>query len=337
VKDVIDSLLEEIRSQASALSTRDSLELFRNTYLARKGKVAALFDAMKSLPNDEKPLAGKLLNALRVQAETLFNDANAAFNAAREASTQLTDYTLPGRPSFIGHQHIVTKTIDDIKTIFKGMGFSVATGPELETDYYNFGSLNFADDHPARDMQDTFFIDKDILLRTHTSPVQTRVMEQHKLPIRVVIPGKVYRNEVVSARSHMQFHQVEGLYIDKGVTFADLKGTLVSFAKQYYGSSLKYIFRASYFPFTEPSAELDITCYLCGGKGCRVCKHTGWLEILGCGMVDPNVLSGSGIDPEVYSGFAFGMGVERTAMLLHGLDDIRHLLDNDLRINSQFY
>ena len=186
-------------------------------------------------------------------------------------------------------------------------------------------------------MQDTFFIDKDILLRTHTSPVQTRVMEQQKPPIRVIMPGKVYRNEVVSARSHMQFYQVEGLYIDEDVTFADLKGTLVAFARQFYGESLKFIFRASYFPFTEPSAELDITCYLCEGKGCRVCKYTGWLEVLGCGMVDPNVLKMSGIDPEKYTGFAFGMGVERTAMLRHGLDDIRLLLENDMRINTQFH
>jgi phenylalanyl-tRNA synthetase alpha chain len=227
--------------------------------------------------------------------------------------------------------------MDDIKAIFKGMGFDVATGPEIETDYYNFESLNFAPDHPARDMQDTFFITEDVLLRTHTTPVQTRAMAKQKPPIRIIMPGRVYRNEVVSARSHMQFHQVDGLYVDRDVTFADLKGTLISFARQFYGASLKYVFRASYFPFTEPSAELDITCYLCGGEGCRVCKYTGWLEILGCGMVDPNVLTGAGLDPEEYTGFAFGMGVERTAMLRHGLNDIRHLLDNDMRINTQFY
>jgi len=216
------------------------------------------------------------------------------------------------------------------------MGFAVATGPEIEDDYHNFEALNFPPDHPARDMQDTFFISKKILLRTHTSPVQIRLMENTEPPVRVIIPGRVYRNEAISARSYCLFHQVEGLYVDEGVTFSELKGTLVSFAKQFYGSSLKYRFRPSYFPFTEPSAEMDITCFLCGGSGCRVCKKTGWLEILGCGMVDPNVYSFVGYDPAKYSGFAFGMGIERIAMLRYGVDDIRILYENDVRFLKQF-
>jgi phenylalanyl-tRNA synthetase alpha chain len=216
------------------------------------------------------------------------------------------------------------------------MGFTVATGPEVETDYYNFESLNFPPDHPARDMQDTFFITKDILLRTHTSPVQIRVMERQRPPVRVIIPGRVFRNEAVSARSHVIFHQIEGLYVDTGVTFSELKGTLVSFAKQFYGSGVKYKFRPTFFPFTEPSADMYISCFLCGGKGCRVCKQAGWLEILGSGMVYPNVLRSGGYDPETVSGYAFGMGIERIAMLRYGIDDIRLFFENDLRFLNQF-
>jgi phenylalanyl-tRNA synthetase alpha chain len=216
------------------------------------------------------------------------------------------------------------------------MGFSIFEGPELESDYYNFEALNFAPDHPARDMQDTFFISKDFLLRTHTSPVQVRVMKNYKPPIRAIMPGRVYRSEAVNARSYCMFHQVEGLVIDTDITFAELKGTLVFFAKQFYGNDLKYRFRASFFPFTEPSAEMDITCYICGGKGCKICKHTGWLEILGCGMVDPNVLINCGIDPEKYTGYAFGMGIERTAMLKYNVQDIRLFFENDFRFLKQF-
>ncbi len=226
--------------------------------------------------------------------------------------------------------------MEEMKRIFVSMGFSIASGPEIESDYYNFGALNFAPDHPARDMQDTFFISKDVLLRTHTSPVQIRVMEKQKPPVRVIMPGRVYRNEAISARSLVMFHQIEGLYIDKGVTFSELKGTLVSFAKQFYGSNSKYRFRPSFFPFTEPSAEMDITCYICSGKGCRVCKYSGWLEIVGSGMVHPNVLKNVGYDPEVYTGFAFGFGVERPTILRHGIDDIRLLYENDVRFLRQF-
>jgi phenylalanyl-tRNA synthetase alpha chain len=226
--------------------------------------------------------------------------------------------------------------MDEIKAIFVSMGFGIADGPELEDDYHNFGALNFPPDHPARDTQDTFFINDQALLRTHTSPVQIRVMEQHEPPVRVIIPGKVYRNEAISARSYCMFHQVEGLYVDRGVTFSELKGTLISFIKQFYGSSVRYKFRPTFFPFTEPSADIYISCFICGGKGCRLCKQNGWLEILGCGMVDPNVFSSVGYDPEKYTGYAFGMGIERIALLRFGVDDIRLFFDNDVRFLNQF-
>lgn len=336
MQDDISHLLEEVRARGPQLATLDDAEEFRIQYLSRKGRIATLFDALKTLSAADKPLAGKLLNALRVEAEHIHAAAVERLRAGHgDRGTQL-DLTLPGRRVPIGHQHIVTRTIDEIKSIFKGMGFSVATGPEIETDWYNFEALNFPANHPARDMQDTFFIDANRLLRTHTTPVQIRVMEQRKPPVRIIMPGRVFRNEAISARSHVQFHQVDGLYVDTHVTFADLKGTLVTFAKRYYGSSLKYRFRPSFFPFTEPSAEMDITCYLCAGKGCRVCKHSGWLEILGCGMVDPNVFRSVGYDPEEVSGYAFGIGIERTAMLRHDIDDIRLLFENDLRVNRQF-
>jgi len=336
VKERIESLLEEVRHAADALKDQDAVERFRIAYLARKGKIAQLFDDLKNVPGAEKPAAGKALNTLRQTAQRLFDDATATLSAGGGGSSTGVDLSLPGRRPQRGHMHIVSQTVDEISSIFRRMGFSVADGPEIETDYYNFESLNFPADHPARDMQDTFFLTENHLLRTHTTPVQVRLMEQFQPPIRAIFPGKVYRNEVISARSHVQFHQVDGLFVDRDVTFADLKGTLVTFAKMYYGSSLKYRFRPSFFPFTEPSAEMDISCYLCGAKGCRVCKNTGWLEILGCGMVDPNVFASVDVDPEEYSGYAFGIGIERTAMLRHGLDDIRLLFENDMRVNHQF-
>ncbi|HAB52054.1 MAG TPA: phenylalanine--tRNA ligase subunit alpha, partial [Ignavibacteriales bacterium] len=246
------------------------------------------------------------------------------------------DLSLPGRHKQLGSNHLLTQTLNEIKSIFRSLGFSSIEGPELESDYYNFEALNFPKDHPARDMQDTFFISKDFLLRTHTTPVQVRIMEKHQPPVRAIMPGRVYRNEAVSSRSYCMFHQVDGIYVDTDVTFAELKGTLVAFAKQFYMEDLKYRFRPSFFPFTEPSAEMDITCYLCHGKGCKVCKYSGWLEILGCGMVDPNVFKMVGYDPEKYSGYAFGMGIERTAMLKYGITDIRIFFDNDFRFLKQF-
>lgn len=332
----IEALKQEIEQELPRLTDEDAVEQFRIRHLSRKGSVAQLFDEMKNAPPEEKPAMGKALNALRQFTQKAMDDAAEQLKSASAGDGDAVDLTLPGRPQRRGHQHIVSRTIEEISDIFRRMGFSIADGPEIESDYYNFEALNFPPDHPARDMQDTFFLDDTWLLRTHTTPVQVRLMEEYEPPIRAIFPGKVYRNEVISARSHVQFHQVDGLFVDRNVTFADLKGTLVSFARMYYGSSLKYRFRPSYFPFTEPSAEMDISCYLCGARGCRVCKYTGWLEILGCGMVDPNIFLKIGIDPEEYSGYAFGIGIERTAMLRHGLDDIRLLFENDMRVNHQF-
>jgi phenylalanyl-tRNA synthetase alpha chain len=335
----MQSEIVQIRSQAdsdiSSIATESQLEEFRIKYLSRKGLVAGLFDTLKTVSPAEKPLLGKLLNELRTHIQSL-HDGKAAIVAQHTTEKHTMDHTLPGRRQFRGTVHPLTRTIDEIKAIFLGMGFSIADGPEIEDDYHNFEALNFPPDHPARDMQDTFFLSKNALLRTHTTPVQIRVMETQQPPIRIIMPGKVYRNEALSARSLCQFHQVDGLYVDKGVTFAELKGTLISFIKQYYGSGLKYKFRPTFFPFTEPSADIYITCFICNGKGCKMCKHGGWLEILGCGMVDPNVFTKVGYDPEVYSGYAFGMGIERIAALKYAVDDLRLFYENDIRFLNQF-
>ena len=331
--------IERLRSQAEAdiqsVQDRTELEAYRVTYLARKGRIAALFDQLKSVAPDQRPAFGKTLNELRSRVQSLLDERAARF-AAGPVVRESIDPTLPGRGLFVGSSHPLIQTLEEIKGIFVGMGFSLADGPELEDDYHNFGALNFPPDHPARDMQDTFFVGKDALLRTHTSPVQIRVMENHPPPVRAIMPGKVYRNEAVNARSYCMFHQVEGLCVDRGVTFSDLKGTLISFIKQFYGSSLKYRFRPTFFPFTEPSADIYITCFICGGKGCRLCKQSGWLEILGCGMVHPNVFRSVGYDPERFTGYAFGMGIERIAILRYGIDDIRLFFENDVRFLEQF-
>ena len=332
----IKQISNDFDSDIQSVQSFQQLEELRIKYIGRNGFISSLFDELKNASKEEKPALGKSLNTLRGKAIENFNLLRFKLESTYTASETKTDLTLPGNEHQIGSRHILTQTLDEIKTIFKGMGFSVHEGPELESDYYNFEALNFAPDHPARDMQDTFFINKDFVLRTHTSPVQIRLMEKHKPPVRAIMPGRVYRNEAVSARSYCMFHQVEGLYVDTDVTFAELKGTLVSFAKQFYGEDLKYRFRTSFFPFTEPSAEMDITCFLCHGKGCNVCKQTGWLEILGCGMVDPNVFKHVGYDPEKYTGYAFGMGIERTAMLKYGITDIRVFFENDLRFLKQF-
>jgi phenylalanyl-tRNA synthetase alpha chain len=333
--DQIAALRRQAEEDLAAATDRAALDTFRITYLARKGKIAELFDALRTVPADQKPLFGKHLNALRADIQTLFDQRSAGASDEHRPSPSL-DLTLPGRRLFTGSKHPLTQVLDEIKAIFVSMGFGIADGPEIEDDYHNFGALNFAPDHPARDMQDTFFLSKQALLRTHTSPVQIRVMEQHPPPVRVIMPGKVYRNEAISSRSYCLFHQVEGLHVDVGVTFSDLKGTLISFIKQFYGSSLKYKFRPTFFPFTEPSADIYITCFVCGGKGCRLCKQGGWLEILGCGMVDPNVFRSVGYDSEKYTGYAFGMGIERIALLRYGIDDIRLFFENDLRFLNQF-
>ncbi|MEJ5244601.1 MAG: phenylalanine--tRNA ligase subunit alpha [Bacteroidota bacterium] len=334
----IIQLKEEMLAKLENIGNSKELEQFRLDYLVKKGPLQALFDRMKTVPPAEKPVIGKELNLCKKEVEDKFRLLKEKFDE-QEISKPTIDLTLPGRRHSKGTYHPIYQTLDKMVEIFVGMGFSVAAGPDIEDEYHNFDALNFQPDHPARDMQDTFFIKSDqqnILLRTHTSPVQIRVMQSQKPPIRTIMPGRVYRNEAISARSLAEFHQIEGLYIDKNVNFAELKATMMVFAKKMYGSDIKFRFRPSFFPFTEPSAEMDITCYLCGGKGCRVCKHSGWLEVVGCGMVHPNVLRNCGIDPEEYSGYAFGFGIERVTMLRVGIDDIRLLYENNYKFLKQF-
>ena len=332
IEQIKNNFVESI-NEVNLLS---ELEHLRITYLGRNGIITKLFDQLKTVSNEDKPAFGKLLNNLRSETTELFNQKKSVLESGQSDNFSDIDLTLPGKTIKLGSRHILSQTMFEIKSIFKGLGFSVYDGPELESDYYNFEALNFPADHPARDMQDTFFVSEQFVLRTHTTPVQIRIMEKEQPPIRAIMPGRVYRNEAISARSYCIFHQVDGIYVDTDVSFAELKGTLVSFAKQFYGEELKYRFRPSFFPFTEPSAEMDITCYICNGKGCRVCKHTGWLEILGCGMVDPNVFNYVNYDSEKYTGYAFGMGIERIAMLKYGIDDIRIFFENDLRFLKQF-
>ncbi|MEJ5352657.1 MAG: phenylalanine--tRNA ligase subunit alpha [Melioribacteraceae bacterium] len=314
----------------SKVSNLQSLEELRIKFLSRKGIIPQLFDLFKEISKEEKKIVGKELNELKNYVQQKYDELKSKLEAEEKSQKELSlDVTLPGRIKTIGSKHLITQTLDEIKNIFKGLGFSVYEGPELESDYNNFEALNFPADHPARDMQDTFFINQNFLLRTHTSPVQIRLMKSKKPPIRAIMPGKVYRNEVISAKSYCLFHQVEGLYVDRDVTFAELKGTLVAFLKQFFGDDVKYRFRASFFPFTEPSAEMDVWWQPKGKEG-------RWLEVLGCGMVDPNVLINVGIDPEEYVGYAFGMGIERTAMRKYGIDDIRILFDSDIRFLRQF-
>lgn len=337
---MLDQNIKEIKNNflldLEQVTSEKNLEEVRIKYFSRNGLVTSLFDRLKDASKEERPELGKKLNDLRNELNSRFEEIKTALSKSSSKIESSIDLTLPGKEVIVGSKHILTQTLDEIKSIFKGLGFSVAVGPELESDYYNFEALNFPADHPARDMQDTFFVSKDFLLRTHTTPVQIRIMEKQLPPVRAIMPGRVYRNEAVSARSYCMFHQVDGIYVDTDVTFAELKGTLVSFARQFYGSDLKYRFRPSFFPFTEPSAEMDITCYLCNGKGCKICKNSGWLEILGCGMVDPNVFKFVNYDSEKYTGYAFGMGIERIALLKYGITDIRIFFDNDLRFLKQF-
>lgn len=336
--DAIATLRTEIESQLLAINSSDDVDRFRLTHLVKKGTIQFLVDELRSVAKEDKPLVGKALNELRSFAEHSFSVAKSANETT--ATHVALDLTLPPRGQRRGSVHPITQTIDRLVEIFVSMGFEVAEGADVEDDMHNFGKLNFAVDHPARDMQDTFFVDNpernNLLLRTHTSSVQVRVMENMKPPIRCIMPGRVYRNEAVSARSLAEFHQIEGLYIDKGVSMADLKGTIMAFARRFYDENAEFRFRTSYFPFTEPSCEIDMSCFLCKGDGCRICKQSGWLEICGAGMVHPNVLRASGIDPDEYSGFAFGFGVERVVLMLTGIDDIRLLYENDMRVLSQF-
>ena len=339
----VDQLFEEIKTlgkeaQEKSVSTAEELEQYRIEFLGSKGKVKALFSNMKSVPNEQKKAFGQACNEVKQSIEAKFETLKKELAKSKNAGGSDLDMSLPGYPHNIGSLHPVTLVRNQIVDIFKRIGFTVSEGPEIEDDFHNFTALNFPADHPARDMQDTYFInnDPDIVLRTHTSSVQVRVMENSQPPIRTISPGRVYRNETISARSHCFFHQVEGLYIDENVSLADLKQTLLYFAREFFGADTKIRLRPSYFPFTEPSAEMDVTCFICGGDGCSVCKKTGWVEILGCGMVDPNVLENCGIDSKKYSGYAFGMGVERITMLKYQIKDIRLLAENDQRFLKQF-
>lgn len=337
MREIVEKIRIQAASEIEKANNLDELEKIRTSFLSRKGQIARLFDEIKNVPVDQRPEYGKLLNQLRSEVQSLFDSKFEILKAQCKSSAQLLDLSLPGHRFWVGAKHPITQTLDEIVHIFQTMGFCIATGPEIEDDYHNFSALNFPPDHPARDMQDTFFITDKILLRTHTSPVQIRVMERQKPPIRVIVPGRVYRNEAISARSYCVFHQVEGLFVDVNVSFSELKGTLIAFARRFFGSSLKYRFRPSYFPFTEPSAEMDINCFICGARGCRVCKQTGWLEILGCGMVHPNVFKSVNYDANIYTGYAFGLGIERIAMLRLGITDIRIFYENDVRMLSQFH
>jgi len=315
----------------------DKIEAFRIKYLSKKGVVSALFEEFRTIPSEEKKEVGQLLNQLKISLQNKISSLKE--HLTKEAiAGNIQDLSLPGTSLNQGSRHPISIVRKEILDIFSRIGFTVSDGPEIEDDHHVFSALNFPPEHPARDMQDTFFIEKDpdILLRTHTSSIQVRVMEKSQPPIRTVSPGRVFRNEAISARAHCIFHQVEGLYIDEKVSFADLKQTLLYFAKELFGEDTKIRLRPSYFPFTEPSAEMDVSCNLCGGKGCNVCKYTGWLEVLGCGMVDPNVLEVNNIDSKKYTGFAFGMGIERIAMLKFQIRDLRLYFENDLRFLEQF-
>jgi phenylalanyl-tRNA synthetase alpha chain len=315
----------------------DELEALRIKYLSKKGQISELFNDFRNVANEEKREVGLLLNELKNTAQDKINELKESFVNAEDTSNK-TDLTRSADPLKLGTRHPLSLTKNEIIDIFARIGFTIAEGPEIEDDWHVFGALNFPPEHPARDMQDTFFIEQqpDVILRTHTSSVQSRVMAHQKPPIRMLFPGRVYRNEAISYRAHCFFHQVEGLYIDKNVSFADLKQALMYFAKEMFGEETQIRLRPSYFPFTEPSAEMDISCNICGGKGCPFCKHTGWVEILGCGMVDPNVLENCGIDSKVYSGYAFGMGVERITNLKYQVKDLRMFSENDVRFLQQF-
>lgn len=331
----LNTLKEVAQKELSTIADEPAAENFRIKFLGKKGLFRTLLKRVKDLPVDERKTFGGALNTLRNSIETEFNQA--PWKQVSEGRGDATfDPTLPAWPIPKGSVHPLVRIRNEMCEIFISMGFEIAYGPDVETDYYNFEALNFPKHHPARDMQDTFFVSEEILLRTHTSPVQVRVMEKQKPPIRCIMPGTVYRNEEISARSNCQFGQLEGLYIDENVSLADLKGTLLAFSKRFFGEDTDIKFRPSFFPFTEPSIEIDVRCFICKGSGCSVCKKTGWLEILGAGMVHPNVLHYSGIDNEKYTGFAFGMGIDRIALLKYGINDIRLFYENDVRFLNQF-
>ncbi|WP_372776111.1 phenylalanine--tRNA ligase subunit alpha [Mangrovibacterium sp.] len=331
----ITRLKEELEN--ISVAAKEEVEELRIKYISKKGLLNQLFADFKNVEADQKKAVGQAINELKEFALSKINELKESFENADNAAGQI-DLSMPAEPLRPGTRHPLSIVRNEIVEIFARLGFTVAEGPEIEDDWHVFSALNFPPEHPARDMQDTFFIQKDpdVLLRTHTSSVQVRVMEKTQPPIRAIFPGRVFRNEAISARAHCIFHQIEGLYVDENVSFADLKQTLLYFSRELFGEKTEIRLRPSYFPFTEPSAEMDVSCSICGGKGCNVCKYTGWLEILGCGMVDPNVLDLCGIDSKKYSGFAFGMGIERITMLKYGIKDIRHFFENDVRFLRQF-
>ncbi len=339
MKTKISEYLEEIK--ALEVKSAEQLEGFRVKFLGKKGLLNDLFEDFKKVAPEERKEMGQLLNSLKTSVQERLNELKEMVESAGGSDEPSLDLTMPVNFSRLGTRHPISIVRNQIVDIFLKMGFSVAEGPEIEDDWHNFSALNFPPEHPARDMQDTFFVEHhpvrgDLALRTHTSSVQVRVMESGQPPIRQIFPGRVYRNEAISARAHCMFHQVEGLYIDKGVSFADLKQALLIFAREMFGPETQIRLRPSYFPFTEPSAEMDISCLICGGEGCNICKHTGWVEVLGCGMVDPNVLRNCNIDPEIYTGYAFGIGIERMTMVKYRINDLRLYFENDLRFLEQF-
>ncbi len=339
MKNRLEQIKVKVLSQITSCDTTDKLNEIRVSILGKKGELTDLLKSMKDVQPEDRPKVGQMVNEARTEIEKLLEDRKAKLEKAlREArmKAEVIDVTLPASKNDLGHRHPDSIALEEVERIFVGMGYEVVEGPEVEKDYYNFEALNIPADHPAKDEQDTFYITGDILLRTQTSGVQVHEMEKGKLPVRMIAPGRVFRSDEVDATHSPCFHQIEGLVIDRHITFADLKGTLAEFARALFGEETKVKFRPHHFPFTEPSAEMDVTCFKCGGKGCRFCKGSGWIEILGCGMVHPHVLEMSGIDPEEYTGFAFGVGLERIALLKYEIDDMRLLYENDIRFLRQF-
>ena len=339
MKDKLKQIREKALASIESSEGLNGLNDVRVAFLGKKGELTAVLKGMKDVSPEERPLVGQMVNETRAAIEQKLEETKKKMEALElehKLKKEVIDVTLPAKKNRVGHGHPNTIALEEVERIFVGMGYEVVEGPEVEYDLYNFEKLNIPADHPAKDEQDTFYINKDIVLRTQTSPVQARIMETGQMPIRMIAPGRVFRSDEVDATHSPSFHQVEGLVVDKGITFADLKGTLEQFAKEFFGPDTKVKFRPHHFPFTEPSAEVDVTCFKCGGKGCRMCKGSGWIEILGCGMVHPHVLEMCGIDPEVYSGFAFGIGLERVALLKYEIDDMRLLYENDKRFLSQF-
>lgn len=339
MKAKLQKIMDDALARINASEQMETLNEIKVSFLGKKGELTSVLKSMKDVAPEDRPMVGQLVNDARNVIESKLEEKRAKFEKAAlelKLQNETIDVTLPAKKPMVGHRHPNTKVLEEVKKIFVGMGYEVVEGPEVEYDYYNFEALNIPANHPAKDEQDTFYINSNILLRTQTSGVQVHEMEKGKLPIRMIAPGRVFRADELDATHSPNFHQIEGLVVDKNVTFADLKGTLAEFAKQLFGEDTKVKFRPHHFPFTEPSAEMDVTCFKCGGKGCRMCKGEGWIEILGCGMVHPHVFEMCGIDPEEYQGFAFGVGLERIAMLKYEIDDMHHLYENDIRFLKQF-